>query len=178
MTAPEQGFDPFHLQGQYAGFVTRFVAFLIDIMILSATYSISTLVALAIGNFFRQDLFALAQQDTMVGIVVGAAIALFPALYYTFFWALIGQTPGKAFMGVRIYTLDGKRLSLRRAFVRYLSYFLSAALLFAGFFLVLVDNRRQTLHDKIAKTVVVYAWEARMHRLVVERAQRGIRPRE
>lgn len=177
MTMPEQEFDPFRLQGQYAGFVTRFVAFLIDILILSAMYSISAIVILAVGSFFQQDLFALVREVPLAGIVASATAVLFPMLYYTVFWTLIGQSPGKAFMGIRIYTLDGKRLSLRRAFVRYLSYWLSAALLFAGFLLVLVDNRRQTLHDKIAKTVVVYAWEARMHRLVVERARRGVRPR-
>lgn len=174
MVMPEQGFDPFRLQGQYAGFVTRFVAFLIDSLVLFGIYSLSAVIALAIGSFFQQDLFALAREETFVGVLVSAVVALFPMVYYTFFWALIGQTPGKALMGIRIYTLDGQKLSLRRAFVRYLSYWLSAMLLFAGFLLVLVDNRRQTLHDKIAKTVVVYAWEARIHRLVVERARRGV----
>lgn len=178
MTTPEQGFDPHHLQGQYAGFVTRLIAFLIDLLILSVMYSVVTVAVQAIGGFFQQDLVSLAREETFAGVIAGFIASLFPLTYYTFFWALTGQTPGKAFMGVRIYTLEGKRMSLRRAFVRYLSYFLSAGLLFSGFFLVLVDNRRQGLHDKFARTVVVYAWEARIHRLVTERARRGIIPRE
>lgn len=177
MTVAESNFDPFNLQGQYAGFVTRFVAFLLDLLILSGIYSISAVVLLAIGSFFQQDFFALARDISLVGVLATTVAAIVPMLYYVFFWALIGQTPGKAFMGIRIYTLDGGQLSLRRAFVRYVCYWLSATLMFTGFLFVLVDNRRQTLHDKIAKTVVVYAWEARMHRLVVERARRGIRSR-
>lgn len=175
MTPLDNTFDPHNMQGQYAGFITRLIAFVIDILILSVIYSVIAITVQAIGSFFQQDLIALAREEALVGTVASAAAAIFPVMYYTFFWALTGQTPGKAFMGIRIYTIDGKKLSLRRAFVRYLTYWLSTALLFAGFLLVLVDNRRQTLHDKIAKTVVVYAWEARMHRLVTERARRGIR---
>lgn len=178
MSVPENGFDPQRMQGQYAGFITRLVAFIIDIVILSVIYTMIGLTVQAIGSFFQQDLFEMAREDAFVGTLASAAAAIFPVFYYTFFWALTGQSPGKAFMGIRIYTVDGSQLSVRRAFVRYLTYWLSAGLVFAGFLLVLVDDRRQTLHDKISKTVVVYVWEARMHRLVVQRARRGIASRE
>jgi uncharacterized RDD family membrane protein YckC len=34
---------------------------------------------------------------------------------------------------------------------------LSAIILCAGFLLILVDSRRRALHDRIARTIVVYA---------------------
>lgn len=178
MSSVNPHFDPHNLQGQYAGFVTRLVAFLIDLMILSAIYSVTVIALQAIGNFFQHDLFAMAREQRLIGLLVGVGAALFPAVYSTFFWALTGQTPGKALMGIRIYTVDGQQITLRRALIRYIGYSLSAAAMFVGFFLVLVDDRRQTFHDKLAKTVVVYAWEARMHRLVVERSKRGLPTQE
>jgi uncharacterized RDD family membrane protein YckC len=80
-------------------------------------------------------------------------------IYYTFFWILAGQTIGKYALGLRIVRLDGKRMNFRRALVRYLSYFVSMAPLALGFFWILVDNRRQGWHDKLARTCVVYAWQ-------------------
>lgn len=45
---------------------------------------------------------------------------------------------------------------------RVLGYYISFLALFLGFLWVLVDDRRQGWHDKIADTIVVYDWEARL----------------
>jgi uncharacterized RDD family membrane protein YckC len=47
-----------------------------------------------------------------------------------------------------------------RGILRYLGYSLSAISLFLGFFWILIDDRRQGWHDKIAGTLVIYTWEA------------------
>jgi uncharacterized RDD family membrane protein YckC len=74
------------------------------------------------------------------------------AFYCTVFWALAGRTPGMAVLGVRVVTTRGDaRPSWLSALVRavILAYFpLGAAW-------ALVDRRRQAVHDKVARTVVV-----------------------
>ncbi len=70
------------------------------------------------------------------------------------FWMLVGQTPGKRLMGVRVVRSDAQRLRWGNAIRRELAYPLSA-LLFLGYLWILFDNRRQGWHDKLAGTVVV-----------------------
>jgi uncharacterized RDD family membrane protein YckC len=60
-----------------------------------------------------------------------------------------------------VLTTNGKRVPVLRAIIRTASYFLSAVIGFLGFALVLFDDRRQGLHDKLSGTYVVYAWYAR-----------------
>lgn len=59
-------------------------------------------------------------------------------------------------MGVRIARTNGKPLTIGRALLRYLGYWLSAIPLGLGFFWVLVDDQRQGWHDKLADTYVIY----------------------
>lgn len=72
----------------------------------------------------------------------------------------MGQTPGKYVIGVRIVRLNSRRTTLFSGLcrlLRYLACFLSPGV---GFLWVLMDDRKQGWHDKIAGTCVVYAWDA------------------
>jgi uncharacterized RDD family membrane protein YckC len=91
--------------------------------------------------------------------IVAASIVVIVA-YPIVFWSLAGQTPGKAVMGLRIVRLDGKRMTVWRAVVRYVGSWLAALPLGLGFIWILLDKRRQGWHDKIAGTCVVYTWGA------------------
>lgn len=145
--------------GQYAGFVTRLIAWLVDYAIISLV--LAGLAALA-GFFLQLDAInnllgtnALAQ---VILTVLAIAVAIsFLFLYVIGFWMLAGQTPGKRFMGVRIMRTNGERLHFKSAIVRLLGYLVSS-FLFLGYLWVLYDNRRQAWHDKLAGTVVVYSW--------------------
>jgi uncharacterized RDD family membrane protein YckC len=56
-------------------------------------------------------------------------------------------------------------LTTRQAIVRVLVTPLSFLLFFLGFWLILFRRDRRALHDLIAGTAVVYAWDARAARL-------------
>jgi uncharacterized RDD family membrane protein YckC len=60
-----------------------------------------------------------------------------------------------------VVTTDGKRMGVRRSFLRTLCYTLSLAPLGLGFLWVLGEDRRRAWHDKIAHTYVLYVWDAR-----------------
>ena len=65
-------------------------------------------------------------------------------------------TVGKRLLGMRVTGMDGQRISFFRATGRYLSKFLSSALLMIGFIMIAFTARKQGLHDMIAGTLVVH----------------------
>jgi uncharacterized RDD family membrane protein YckC len=84
--------------------------------------------------------------------------AAFFLVYFTIWPRLLrGRTPGKALLGLRVARLDGKPLSLWDAFGRAGGYGASISMLALGFIEALWDANRQTVHDRIAGTVVVIA---------------------
>jgi uncharacterized RDD family membrane protein YckC len=149
------------LQGHYAGFASRFGAFVVDVVVLTAIYllilaAFSFVASIVTGkhvNFNRNDTWV------VVGYVVWAFI------YFSYWWGLNGKTPGGGLFGVQVLTEDGRDVSGRRAIGRTLAFPLSFLILCLGFLGILLGDRRRALHDVIAGTVVVYSWDARAARL-------------
>ena len=152
-----------NLIGHYAGFTSRAVAFTIDVLIIFAILlAIPWLLQLIIETI-RLNLFVGELPINQVTLFFTSNIFRVVTLYvyYAFFWFFAGQTPGKSLIGVRVIRTDGRRLGPLKSLLRMIGYGISALLLFTGYLWVLVDDRRQGFHDKIAGTYVLYAWEAR-----------------
>lgn len=66
-----------------------------------------------------------------------------------------GATIGKKLLRIRAVSLVHHRLSLWHSVERALGYGASALEAFFGFFQYFIDPNRQTVHDRIAKTIVV-----------------------
>jgi uncharacterized RDD family membrane protein YckC len=66
---------------------------------------------------------------------------------------------------VEVVGQDGRRPGTKRGLVRTLAFPLSFILLGLGFVSILFDHDRRALHDLIAGTAVIYAWDAREARL-------------
>ena len=75
--------------------------------------------------------------------------------YFVVFWTTTGQTPGDRLMRIRVQPASGGSLPPRRALLRFVGLSLAALPLFAGYLMILVDDRRRGLHDLLARTVVV-----------------------
>jgi uncharacterized RDD family membrane protein YckC len=75
--------------------------------------------------------------------------------YLALFTALGGQTPGKRLLGLSVIDRRGGNPGLLRSGSRSILALVSGTLMLMGFFLVLVDRRRQALHDKLSGTFVV-----------------------
>lgn len=160
------------LQGQYAGFVSRFIAIFIDQLIVIAAVVVTGLVVALILDFFNmQDLLTnlitdLAQRSQLLASAfrILTALGSFYFVFYLYYVALhtgaAGMTIGKAIMGVRVVRMDGVPLTLGRCTRRYLTYWLAALPLFLGLLWVIVDDRRQGWHDKLSNTCVIYDWPA------------------
>lgn len=121
---------------ELAGFGQRFVALLIDVIILGVVNGIIT-------GIFGQAL------GGALGLAIGVG-------YYWYFWTRNhGQTPGKSAMSIRVIKVDGSELNDADAIIRYVGYIISSFVLLLGFFWVLFDSESQGWHDKIASTYVV-----------------------
>jgi uncharacterized RDD family membrane protein YckC len=83
-------------------------------------------------------------------------ISLIVIGYYTLLWSLIGFTPGKAILGLKVVRRNGTKVSFGRSILRFFAYWISALPFFLGFFWVLWDPNRRSWHDKISGTQVLY----------------------
>jgi uncharacterized RDD family membrane protein YckC len=146
------------IYGQYAGFVTRLVAFVIDLVVVAVLILMSN-GAIGLVTALLKSMYLLRPgtlTETVVAVVAATlGVALFVA-YYIGFWLAAGQTPGKRIMGVRIVRRDGRRVVLGNVVLRFIGYWLSS-ILFLGFLWILVDNQRQAWHDSLAGTIVIYS---------------------
>lgn len=135
---------------RYASLVSRTIAYLLDIAIVafvvSAVVAFGLVVALVTGAHART--LALATASAYV-IVLPSVMAIYCGL----FWLLAGRTPGMALLGLRVVRTDGRPVRWFAAFLRgvLLVYFPIGALW------LVVDRRRQAVHDKVARTLVVRA---------------------
>jgi uncharacterized RDD family membrane protein YckC len=144
-----------------AGFFSRFEAFVIDLVILSIVQLVASAFIQTVIKFFKLTglitrIQGVLDNSTFELITGSTLMAIFVIAYFTFFWTLVGYTPGKALLGLKVVHKSGKKISFFRALLRFISYWVSAIPLFLGFFWVLWDSKRQAWHDKIAGTQVIY----------------------
>jgi uncharacterized RDD family membrane protein YckC len=147
-----------------AGFFSRMMAFLLDIFLLAILGLMSGLVIFLVLHFFRykqildfvKSLLGVEDEFAQFIGLISPILFLVVLIYFVFFWTLVGYTPGKALLGLRIVRQDGRPLSVGRALLRYLGYWISAIPLFLGFIWVLIDRQHEGWHDKLANTHVIY----------------------
>ena len=135
----------------YEGLVTRSIAFALDAAVIN-------LIAIAVGAVVSLAVSVLSVPDwldTVLLAVGGAVYLLWTVVYFATFWSTTGQTPGDRVMQIRVCLANGDRLTAGRSVVRLIALTLAAIPLFAGFLLILFDERRRGLHDMLAGTVVV-----------------------
>jgi uncharacterized RDD family membrane protein YckC len=139
----------------YTGLVTRAIGFGVDAIIINlAAVVVAAIVALALSLFDVPS-----KIDTALAAIGAVVFVVWAAGYFVTFWSTTGQTPGARDMRFRVLAPAAKRghIGPRRALLRLLGMILAAIPLLAGYFMVLFDDRRRGLHDRMARTVVVDA---------------------
>lgn len=141
-------------QAVYAGFWLRVAAYLIDGVILTAAYFVLVF-AVAFGLLAQGPDPQLAESMIVVLGVWLLSIAI-PWLYV----ALMESSPkqatlGKMACGIKVTDLAGNRISFGRATGRHFAEWITGFTFLIGYVMAAFTQRRQTLHDMIASTVVV-----------------------
>jgi uncharacterized RDD family membrane protein YckC len=137
-----------------APFGRRLAAFALDFLIVVVLFAL-----LVIAGAKLADKLHLLPQDTHAHLEFDfhhwySLLAL--VLYFglgTYFGN--GQTPGKRLLRLRVVSTLHPRLSLWHALERALGYGASALELGFGFLQYFIADNRQTVHDRIAGTIVV-----------------------
>lgn len=137
----------------YAGLVTRAIALALDAVIVwGAATAVGVTVGLGVSLLHLPS-----KADAAIAAFLGALGLLWSVAYFVFFWSSTGQTPGSRVMSIAVVDRRGRgALKPRRTLVRFLGLCLAVIPLGAGIVIMLWDKRRRCLHDRIARTVVVY----------------------
>ena len=141
------------IERRYAGIVSRTVALAIDAASLTIGFAVASAVFGLILSLFT------AVEISSPGAVLGAAAlwSIVVLIYFVGFWTLAGETPGMRLMALRVIDAAGDPPGLFPSLVRLAGMILAAIPFFAGYLLILVDDRRRGLQDMLAGTTVVYA---------------------
>lgn len=187
------------MMGQYAGFFTRGAALIVDLLLVIAlilglywsirlplqfflnlnpatctSYSLQAAVPQIFGYLMRSQDLSPNWLCAIVDVIWSLTAFFAGPLYFIFFFSTTGQTIGMYIMGLRVVRADGKHMTLWGSVVRWFGLFLSALPLGLGFLWVIVDDRRQGWHDKLAHTCVVYAWDAEEDNFIISRFKRWL----
>lgn len=153
---------------EFGGFGARLGAYILDVILVTAIVSALVIVGSVVA--FGGTDFAI---DAATGQIVpgsvefdGTAWAIFGllvliatiigVLYFPWFWARGGQTPGMRPFGLYVVRdTDGSRIGWGPAFLRLIGYWVSGVVFYLGFIWIFIDKRRRGWHDLIAGTVVI-----------------------
>jgi len=144
---------------EYAGFWRRFWALCLDAIVVSiAMLPVRLIVA---GSTLPEAFSGDMTPETIMSIFAAGAAGLFFSaflqwIYFAYMESSAKQaTLGKMALGIRVTDLEGRRLTFGRATGRYFAHWLTALTLLIGYLIQPFTDRRQALHDMIAKTLVL-----------------------
>jgi uncharacterized RDD family membrane protein YckC len=156
--------------GVYAGLGRRFVAFVVDIIII-LLFDLVAMTVLGLTRGIQNSYFYFVQHvpvdqltaDGTMGALLGSVIAAYgivliviPWLYYAGFESSRSQaTPGKLLMHIVVTDMTGNKPTFARVTLRHFAKFVSALIIFIGFLMIGLTQRRQGLHDRVAGCLVL-----------------------
>lgn len=148
----------------YAGFWRRAVAYLIDMAVLSVPNLLGAfLIVLPITNYLNgiiaQRILPEYQLLVSSSAQGGISFALFFLIAWPYFAVMessrLQASLGKMAVGISVATTSGSRISVLRAIWRYFMKLFSGLLLSIGYFMAAFTSKKQALHDKASKTLVI-----------------------
>ncbi len=141
----------------YASGGKRLLAFFIDRLLLHAIFSV--IFFKWWGSPFNWDINHLNFGAIHLGLLFWGYNILTEAiivLYYSVMESSKYQaTIGKLALGMKVTDVRQQPIDFAKALLRNLSKYLSAFILWIGYIMIIFDDRKQGLHDKIADTLVM-----------------------
>ncbi len=138
---------------QYAGFWRRFAAYLIDSMV----------IAFALTNFAsllsRQLVVSITNAQTLNTYLATAIVVMSLLLTWAYYSGMesspLQATIGKLVVGIYVTDLQGQRISFGRATGRWFGKIISGAILLIGYLMAGFTEKKQALHDMMARCLVL-----------------------
>ena len=118
----------------FGGFWIRFVAYVIDAILIGIVYGIAFSISAGLG----------------------AVVYVVALLYFPLTWMFLGRTIGMMPFGLRIVrNADGGKLTWSNVILRLVGFIISAVCLYIGLIWAAFDSRKRGWHDMIGGTVVI-----------------------
>jgi uncharacterized RDD family membrane protein YckC len=139
------------------GFWIRFVAYMIDGLVLSVPFAPAIAILVVLYGARWQE------PDEAAAIVGTTALLILALMVINWLYEALmtssprGATLGKMALGLRIVRFDGAQLSFGRATGRHFAKFIvtPAVPLFIGYIMAAFTNRKRARHDILADTLVI-----------------------
>jgi uncharacterized RDD family membrane protein YckC len=161
MSAGASPADMVSYQSHYAGAVSRFAAYVIDVLVSTVAFEL----ALAGISYSVQIVTGHHVSWNRSNTVVAVIFVVWQLAYFAYFWAVGGRTPGMTLLGIRVVRADGMTLDPLHAILRALVFPINIVLAGIPFLLILVQREHRGVQDLIAGSAVIYSWDARASRL-------------
>ena len=150
----------------YAGFWIRFVAYLIDQIVISVVSFVFVLmgIVMSFGSFSSlEDLENIediepATSVALLGgwLVLAMLFSIGQWLYFAFMESSASRgTLGKMAVGLQVVDRGGETVTFARATGRYFGKILSGMIMGIGYIMAAFTGKKQALHDILADTYVV-----------------------
>lgn len=133
---------------KYVGFWKRTVAVLVDTFLIILV-TLPILIWVYGIEYLNNEHMEKGSFDFIINYV-------FPTIAVILLWKYYQATPGKMiFKATIVDAKTGGKPTLKQWIIRYLGYFVSLLPFGLGYFWVAFDKKKQSFHDKLAKTVVI-----------------------
>lgn len=149
----------------YAGFWLRFVAVIIDGLLLGVIQFIAIMPVLGImgiglptdiENLDSSDQLDMVSKMMAMAGVTQIVFLTIQTLYYSLMESSKYQASiGKIVLGLKVTDVNGGPLDFTKALVRNLCKIISSMILLIGYLMAAFTEKKQALHDMIAGTLVV-----------------------
>lgn len=156
------------MNSNYAGFWLRFVAYVIDFVIINVVqWFVFIPIFSLLGISFASQVgnvenMSEAEAVGMVGamMALGGATFVLTTAIALLYWSLMESskyqaTVGKLALGLTVTDMDGNKLEFVKAFVRNICKIISGMIMGIGYIMAGFTEKKQGLHDIIANTLVV-----------------------
>ena len=154
---------------EFAGFWIRFWANFIDGLVLMAPmFVVNAIVYQQVLGMSKMDYeFMMIEQNSsdMYYVYTEPFEIMVWTMPITFILSLLfcsiltasnwQGTVGKRLLGLKVVDLEGNRLGFAHSLGRFFAYIPSGLILYLGYIMVGVTEKKQGLHDMIAKTYVI-----------------------
>lgn len=154
----------------YAGFWWRFLAYIIDDILLGVVNFILMIPLWALLGFSIFSMSGFDEWNTCDDELAWGLIGpIFGLMFFTAMMSIVIQwlyfslmessknqgTLGKMALGIKVTDMEGNRISFARATGRYFGKILSGMIFMIGFIMAGLTDRKQALHDMLASCLVI-----------------------
>ena len=148
-------------QPEFAGFWLRVAAYIIDYFVLgSVLAALMVFIGLAMG-LTTAIFYDMEDQANQVVIVTLSAILGIMGLAASWLYYAVLEsgsyqgTLGKMLLNLKVTDLEGEQISFSRATGRFFGKFLSSFIIYIGYIMIGLTEKKQGLHDILAGCLVV-----------------------